>query len=253
MLKSLTALALFLCLGPPAQPPPPPGVPPPAVRTGPAPVAPESLRHLSFCPAEAAQDPGYTLPTPRAGAEALFDPRFKARLELLIRKLARRHGVDEGLVRAVLAQESGGDPLAVSPKGAMGLMQLMPATAGAMGVVDAFNPEDNLDGGVKYLKYCLARFQQNVVLALAAYNAGPGAVDKYAGVPPYQETENFVSSITKAYSGKAWTREAAAGAAAPGPAPVPEKTGLNWKVPGPQWRIPDPRPKVPGPRWKMGS
>jgi hypothetical protein len=259
MLKSLTALVAFLSLWPGALPPLPPEAPGPVVQAVVSGQAPEGLRHIFFCPADAAADPEYTVPTPRAaaGAGGFFDPRFRARLLLLIKKLARRHGLDEGLVRAVLAQESGGDPRAVSPKGAMGLMQLMPDTAGAMGVTDAFNPEDNLAGGVKYLKYCLGRFQDDVVLALAAYNAGPGAVEKHRGVPPYRETEDFVSAITRAYTGKAWTREAAAGAAPPGAAmkaaPVPEKTGLTWKVPGPTWKIPPPHPTMAGPRWQKDS
>jgi hypothetical protein len=259
MLKSLTALVAFLSLWPGSLPPLPPESPGPAVQAVVSGQAPEDLRHIFFCPADAAADPEYTVPTPRAWAasEALFDPRFKARLGLLIKKLARRHGLDEGLVRAVLRQESGGDPRAVSPKGAMGLMQLMPDTAGAMGVTDAFNPEDNLAGGVKYLKYCLGRFQEDVVLALAAYNAGPGAVEKHQGVPPYRETEHFVSTITQAYTGKAWTREeaaeTAAAEAAVKAAAVPEKTGLTWKVPGPTWKIPPPHPIQAGPRWRGKS
>jgi soluble lytic murein transglycosylase-like protein len=259
MLKSFTALVAFLCLGPADLPPAPSEAPPAALQATAPGLAPEGLTHIFFCPAEAAADPGYTVSmvTGAAEAGALFDPRVRARIELLINKLARRHGVDEKLVRAVLRQESGGDPLAVSPKGAMGLMQLMPDTAGAMGVQNAFNPEDNLAGGVKYLKYCLGRFQQDVALALAAYNAGPGAVEKHQGVPPYRETEHFVSTITRAYTGKPWTREEPAAAAQPEagvkPAPVPEKTGLNWKVPGPTWKIPQPRPTMAGPRWQGNS
>ena len=124
-----------------------------------------------------------------------YDPNFKARLNLLIKKLAKRHGVDEKLIKAVLARESGGNPLVVSPKGAMGLMQLMPETAMSMGVQDPFNPEQNLAGGVKYLKYCLNRFNHDTTLALAAYNAGPEAVQKCGGVPPYPETQQYVASI----------------------------------------------------------
>jgi len=179
-----------------------------------------------------------------------LEPRVKTRLDPLIRKYARRHGVDEKLIRAVLRRESGGNPLAVSPKGALGLMQLMPATAESLGVKDAFDPEENLSGGVRYLKYCLNRFQQNVPLALAAYNAGPGAVEKYGGVPPYRETEDYVANITKAYGGKPWTKEVPA---APEPASVNKETGLKWNVPQPAWKSAAPPVKVAPPRWKVNS
>ena len=93
----------------------------------------------------------------------------------LIEKYARKHGVDPKLVQAMIRQESGFNPMAVSPKGAMGLMQLMPETAAALGVEDPFDLEQNIKGGVHFLKICLNKFDQNLPLALAAYNAGPGA------------------------------------------------------------------------------
>jgi hypothetical protein len=102
-------------------------------------------------------------------------------LERLIEKYARQYGVDQDLVWAVIRHESGFNPQALSPKGAMGLMQLMPGTAALMGVADAFDVEQNIAGGIKYLERCLSRFNQDVGLALAAYNAGPDNVVKYQG------------------------------------------------------------------------
>ena len=110
-------------------------------------------------------------------------------MDALINKYAGAYGVDPALVRAVMRNESGFNSGAVSPKGAQGLMQLMPGTAAQMGVRDPFDPEQNIAGGVGYLRHCLDRFGHNVPLAVAAYNAGPEAVAKYCTVPPYQETQ----------------------------------------------------------------
>ena len=123
----------------------------------------------------------------------------KAQILSMIDKVAQKHGVDEKLVRALVRQESGFNPNATSHCGAMGLMQLMPATAKSLGVTDAYNPVQNVEGGVKYLKSMLNKYNGNVILALAAYNAGPGAVDKYGTVPPYGETQNYVKSILANY------------------------------------------------------
>ena len=106
-------------------------------------------------------------------------------------------GIRPDLVRAVIQVESAFNPRAVSPKGAMGLMQLMPATAKQFGVIDPFNPAENIRAGVSYLRQLLDRYDHDEQLALAAYNAGPGAVDKYGSkVPPYKETQNYVLKIT---------------------------------------------------------
>jgi soluble lytic murein transglycosylase-like protein len=118
--------------------------------------------------------------------------------DALIEENAAAHGLSPHLVRAVIQQESAFNPNARSHKGAMGLMQLMPATAAELGVTDPYNPSENIRGGVAYLKGLLTKFAQNVALALAAYNAGPNAVTKYGAVPPYRETQNYVTRITSA-------------------------------------------------------
>ena len=108
---------------------------------------------------------------------------------------AREHGVDEAIVRAIIHAESAFKPTALSRVGAQGLMQLMPATARRFGVSDAFNPQQNIQGGVKYLAWLLKRFNGNLTLAAAGYNAGEGAVAKYKGVPPYKETRHYVERV----------------------------------------------------------
>jgi hypothetical protein len=124
------------------------------------------------------------------------DPRWDA----LINKYAGAYGVDPALVRAVMRNESGFNPGAVSPKGAQGLMQLMPGTAALMGVRDPLDPEQNIAGGVGYLRHCLDRFGHNAPLAVAAYNAGPEAVARYGTIPPYQETQVFVNNVIGTYN-----------------------------------------------------
>ena len=123
-------------------------------------------------------------------------------LRALATAAARRHGLDPELVLAVANVESGLKPGAVSPKGASGLMQLMPPTAREMGVTDIFDPVQNLDGGTRYLREMLARYDGDLKRALAAYNAGPGAVDKYKGVPPYRETLAYVRRVLERYQKK---------------------------------------------------
>jgi len=110
-----------------------------------------------------------------------------------------KYHVDPALIYAIAVQESGGDPAAVSPRGAKGIMQLMDNTAEFLGVTDSFDPQKNIDGGVKYIRQLLDRFDGDLELALAAYNAGPGTVEKYEGVPPYKETRAYVRRVKKLY------------------------------------------------------
>ncbi len=126
-------------------------------------------------------------------------------IENLIQNMCSKYGVDPSLVRAVISAESGYNRMAVSPKGAMGLMQLMPGTASSLGVFDPFDPQQNIEGGVRYLSSLLDRFGGNVTLALAAYNAGPGCIEKYGAVPPYQETGTYVKKVLASYSGNTRT------------------------------------------------
>jgi soluble lytic murein transglycosylase-like protein len=140
----------------------------------------------------------------RAAAAAVSPkPRDSARrkdsLMPLVRAAARTHGLPEALLQAVVETESGFDPAAVSPKGALGLMQLMPQTARALQVRDARDPAANIDGGARYLKELLSRFRNDLALALAAYNAGPGAVERSGGIPRIAETQAYVPRVIARY------------------------------------------------------
>jgi soluble lytic murein transglycosylase-like protein len=115
-------------------------------------------------------------------------------LEGIIQGQAKAQNMDASLIKAVVKAESGFNPNAVSSVGAQGLMQLMPGTANGLGVQDSFNPSQNVAGGTKYLKNLVEKYH-SVPLGLAAYNAGPGAVDKYGGIPPYKETQNYVKKV----------------------------------------------------------
>lgn len=116
-------------------------------------------------------------------------------LEEIFQKAASTYGVDENLLKAIAKAESDFDPNATSKSGAMGIMQLMPATAKSLGVTDAYDPEQNIMGGAKYIASMLKKYDGNVSYALAAYNAGSGNVDKYGGIPPFEETQNYVTKI----------------------------------------------------------
>ncbi len=122
-------------------------------------------------------------------------PMDKQDATKLIREAADREGLTPDLLRAVIGKESSFRPCAVSAKGAMGLMQLMPGTAQQLGVMDPFDPKQNIDGGSRLLKQLLGRYGDDLTRALGAYNAGPGQVDRYGGLPPFSETVDYVTDI----------------------------------------------------------
>ena len=152
-------------------------------------------------PAAAAVARGAALPAARAPIKAMSasTARRKELFAPLVRAAAQAHGVPEALLHAVIEVESGFDAAAVSPKGALGLMQLMPQTARELRVRDARDPAANIDGGARYLKELLARFGNDLSLALAAYNAGPGAVQRSGGIPRNAETQNYVPRVMARY------------------------------------------------------
>jgi soluble lytic murein transglycosylase-like protein len=142
-----------------------------------------------------------------------------AEIGKLVERSAHAHDVDPLLVQSIIHAESNYNPNAVSPKGAQGLMQLTPSTARMLGVSDSFDPGQNIEGGVKYLKYLQTVYKDDR-LALAAYNAGPGAVEKYKSIPPYPETQNYVYQVGKYYDAAQHAAAAAPPAVNAGPEAV---------------------------------
>ena len=140
------------------------------------------------------QTPPAASPMLRAAAQA-----NREKIEQMLREVSARYRVDPALIRAVIETESNWNSSAVSRKGALGLMQLVPGTAQQLGVNNAFDPKQNLDGGVRYLRMLLERYNGDLDKALAAYNAGPGAVDRARGVPRYRETRAYVQKVTDSY------------------------------------------------------
>lgn len=132
-------------------------------------------------------------------SNAPFSDSSSGPYHAIIREAASTHGVDPRLVLAVARRESAMNPRAVSRVGAQGLMQLMPATAAFLGITDSFDPRQNVFAGTRYLRTLLDTFRGDLDLTLAAYNAGPGAVQKYRGVPPYRETKAYVAAVRSAY------------------------------------------------------
>ena len=151
----------------------------------------------------------------------------------LIERHASGQGLDPLLVRAVVQVESGYNPAAVSNKGAMGLMQLMPATAADLAVERPFEPEANLRGGTAYLRGLIERFDGRIELALAAYNAGPGAVQRYGGVPPYPETLDYVRKVLSLWRGESSPAVVPARLPSGSGAPPPARP-VVWRTDGPR-------------------
>jgi len=149
-----------------------------------------------------------TQPDPAAASTetsrpATLSPAAPAKsTDQIVREESESQGVDSDFLHSVIRQESAGNARAVSSAGARGLMQLMPDTAQKLGVTDSFSPEQNVHGGARYLRELLDRYHGDAVKALAAYNAGPGAVDRYRGVPPYRETQLYVQRIVRDYNKK---------------------------------------------------
>jgi hypothetical protein len=144
---------------------------------------------------------------------AKLAPTPKVDVHQAVAEASDRYRLDPDLLNSVIRAESGFNPHAVSPKGAQGLMQLMPGTASKLGVPNAFDPEANVDGGTRYLRELLERYNFDLIKALAAYNAGPHRVEQYGGVPPYRETRHYVASIVRDFNRKKLAQQKAEKAA----------------------------------------
>lgn len=145
-------------------------------------------------------------------------------LKETIESISARHHLDPDLVNSVIRAESGFNPRAISPKGAQGLMQLMPGTASGLGVADRFDPGANVEGGSRYLRALLERYNFDLIKALAAYNAGPGRVEHYRGLPPYFETQAYVARVIRDFNKKKLAgRHGANSASSQKPTPKPAK------------------------------
>jgi Transglycosylase SLT domain len=145
-----------------------------------------------------------------------------------IKAASEKHRIDRALIESVIHAESRFNPNAVSPKGAQGLMQLMPGTATALGVNNAFDPRSNIEGGTRYLQQLLIMYNNDLAKALAAYNAGPHRVQQYNGIPPYRETQNYVSNIINDFN-----RKKIAEGVVPPPAPAKQSKRKTAKSPAP--------------------
>lgn len=157
----------------------------------------QGILHFTNVPSR----PGYRVIVKERNIGAPVARQVSARLEEIIRSTSKRHGVDPHLVRAVIKVESDFDSRARSRKGAQGLMQLMPETAQLHKVGNVYDPDENIEGGVRHLKLLLDRYEGDLRLALAAYNAGISAVERHKGIPPFLETKNYIQSVLKYYQG----------------------------------------------------
>lgn len=170
-----------------------------------------SENFIEVAPGEIASSETVTMPPVRAAEPASATKEEKltpADLHQLLNKAGAAHNLNADLLASVVREESGGRPHAVSRAGAEGLMQLMPGTAAKLGVEDAFAPGENIRGGTAYLDSLLKRYHDNLALALAAYNAGPAAVDRWHGIPPYRETRVYVARVIHEFNRRVAARKA---------------------------------------------
>ena len=194
--------------------------------TGPTATA-NPLSFVEVDPSSIASTEIVLLPPPPA---ATPDPAPPADIPKLLARAGSAHDLDVELLASVIRAESGGNIRAVSRAGARGLMQLMPGTAAQLGVADSFRADQNIDGGTAYLNALLLRYHDNLAFALAAYNAGPAAVDRYHGIPPYRETRAYVARIIRDFN----RRKAAAASANPGANPNAVRTLVAAAIPAGQ-------------------
>jgi len=159
-------------------------------------VATDAIAHIETVP----DPPRTTTPPQIPPATPAASTPTRQEMHQMLAHAGAAHNIDADLLASVVRAESGGHVRAVSRTGAQGLMQLMPTTASNMGVHDSFQPEENIAGGTAYLDQLLTRYHNNIALALAAYNAGPAAVDKYHGIPPYRETRMYVARVIREFN-----------------------------------------------------
>jgi soluble lytic murein transglycosylase-like protein len=185
---------------------------------GPAPAAEKSDPSAVVAPAEPVPTPAPALAAQRVAAPGPASLAAPVDLSQTVNAAGQRYRLDPDFINSVIRAESGFKVHAISPKGAQGLMQLMPQTASKLGVPNAFDPQANVDGGTRYLRELLEKYNFDLIKALAAYNAGPERVDQYHGVPPYRETRHYVASIVRDFNRKKLAQQKAAAAAKPLPA-----------------------------------
>jgi len=175
-------------------------------------VAPEDIASVEHVPDPPAPEPEETAAPAPIAKNKPQPPAVLTKEDLneMLAKAGDKHNVDRDLLASVVKAESNGNVRAVSRAGAQGLMQLMPSTAADLGVQDSFRPDENVQGGSSYLDALLTHYHDNLALALAAYNAGPAAVDKYHGIPPYRETRLYVARVIHEFNRRVRAREAQA-------------------------------------------
>lgn len=169
----------------------------------------ERIARIETVPDPSAQKPAAAMPTPPVESKLTATD-----LNQILSHAGQAHNLDVDLLASVVKAESGGNPHALSHAGAQGLMQLMPSTAGGLGVRNSYQPDENVRGGSAYLDELLVRYHDNLALALAAYNAGPAAVDRYHGIPPYRETRLYVARVIHEFNRRVLARATQARTAA---------------------------------------